>query len=137
MIYGSVTCVSIIYLIIAITGCSLAGLGERATDRGPRMGVADQPGNAYYHFFEAHLSLKKGQVDRAIEIMQQARVLDPESAYLRRELASLWLMKKDTTQALELLNGILADYPEDVESLVLAGRIHQNMNNQKKAIDAY
>jgi predicted Zn-dependent protease len=55
-----------------------------------------RPVNAYYLYSEAHLNLKKGNVDRAIENMQQALKLDPHSVYLKRELAGFWLMKKDT-----------------------------------------
>ena len=90
-----------------------------------------RPVNAYYLFSEAHLSLKKGNLDRAIELMQQALAQDPESVYLKRELAGFWLMKKDTAAAIQLLDDILVDHPDDVETLILAGRIHQNINQPK------
>jgi predicted Zn-dependent protease len=96
-----------------------------------------RPVNAYYLFSEAHLNLKKGNVDRAIENMQQALKLDPDSVYLKRELAGFWLMKKDTTSALKLLDDVLISHPDDIESLILAGRIHQNINQPKAAMDAY
>ncbi|BBO67169.1 hypothetical protein DSCA_10990 [Desulfosarcina alkanivorans] len=96
-----------------------------------------RPVNAYYLFSEAHLSLKKGDVDRAIENMQRAMALDPQSAYLKRELAGFWLLKKDTASALKLLDDVLASHPDDVDALILAGRIHQNLNQPEAAIKAF
>jgi tetratricopeptide (TPR) repeat protein len=96
-----------------------------------------RPVNAYYLYSEAHLNLKKGNVDRAIENMQQALKLDPHSVYLKRELAGFWLMKKDTTSALKLLDDVLISHPDDIESLLLSGRIHQNLNQTKAAIASY
>ena len=105
--------------------------------RTPASETRSQAVNAYYLFSEAHLNLKKGNVDRAIEIMQQALALDTDSVYLKRELAGLWLMKKDTTAAIGLLDEILANHPDDVETLILTGQIHQNANDQQKAMDAF
>jgi len=129
--------VTIILCIISAAGCTTAGWQTRLSDRSPMPQTRDRSVNAYYLFSEAHLNLKQGRVDQAIEIMQQAQALDPESIYLRRELASLWLMKKDPAAAIELLDEILAEHPDDVETLILAGRIHQNLNQRQKAIDAY
>ena len=63
--------------------------------------------------------------------------LDPQSAYLKRELAGFWLLKKDTASALTLLDEVLATHPDDIESLILAGRIHQNLDQPKAATEAY
>ncbi|MBC2713098.1 MAG: tetratricopeptide repeat protein [Desulfosarcina sp.] len=123
--------------LIYFVGCTLTGLGSRGPSRIPRADTRDWPVNAYYLFSEAHLSLKKGNVDRGIGIMQQALALDPDSVYLKRELAGFWLMKKDTTAALQLLDDILVTHPDDVESLILEGRIHQNINQPKAAMEAF
>ena len=129
--------VTVILCLIFVSGCTLAGSGYRLSDGSPVQQNRKRSVNAYYLFSEAHLSLKRGNVDRAIEIMQQAQALDPDSVYLRRELANLWLMKKNTTAAIELLDDILAGHPDDVETLILAGRIHHNLENHQKAIEAY
>ena len=119
-----------------MVGCTFIGPGSGAV-RGLEPQYGDRPVNAYYLFSEAHLSLKKGRVDEAIAIMQKAQQLDPESVYLKRELAGMWLRKKDVGAAQELLDGILEDHPDDVETLLLAGRVYQNRKHHEKAIDAY
>jgi predicted Zn-dependent protease len=87
-----------------LPGASLTDMGVTGPNRRAHGDDGGPPVNAYYLFSEAHLNLKKGNVDRAIENMQQALVLDPDSVYLKRELAGFWLMKKDTTSALKLLD---------------------------------
>jgi tetratricopeptide (TPR) repeat protein len=57
--------------------------------------------------------------------------------YLKRELAGMWLMKKDTAAATELLDEILSSHPDDIDTLLLAGRVYQNLQNSQKAMDAY
>ena len=117
-----------VYCLAGFAGCAWHGENIRNTapDR-----QAQRPVNAYYLFSEAHLSLKKGRVDQAIEIMQQALALDPDSTYLKRELAGMWLMKKDTAAATELLDEILSSHPDDIDTLLLAGRVYQNLQNSQ------
>lgn len=122
---------------MSVAGCALTTMGSRVPDLSPMVDRRDHPVNAYYLFSEGHLKLKKGNVDGAIENMQQALALDPHSNYLKRELAGFWLMKKDTTSALKLLDDVLINNPDDIESLILAGRIHQNLNQPEKAMEAY
>ena len=95
--------------------------------------VDSRPVNAYYLFAEAHLDLKQGKLDRAIDRMQQALVLDPESVYLKRELANMWLLKKNTGEAVRLLETILAHHPDDVDTLILLGRVRQSSDPQQAA----
>lgn len=127
----------IMICVIFVCACSPMGVGSKVKRVASESEQPDRPVNAYYLFSEAHLSLKKGNVDRAIERMQQALALEAESVYLKRELAGLWLMKKDTAAALALLNNILADHPDDVETLILAGRIHQNVNRPQQAMEMF
>ncbi len=127
----------ILWIVFVVTGCSLAGLHSDRSVLIDRAAQWNRPVNAYYLYAEAHLSLKKGDVDGALRIMQEALVLDPGSVYLKRELANLWLMKKNTTEAIRLLEEILAKHPDDVETLILAGRIYQSQEESQKAIDAY
>ena len=132
--------VKTIYIILCmtfITGCALTNSGLLSTSRNLAPDSRNRPVNAYYLFSEAHLSLKKGDVDRAIELIQQALVLDPDSVFLKRELAGFWLMKKDATAALDLLDDILINQPDDVDTLILAGRIRQNINQTQAAMEAF
>ena len=133
----SLTAIVLSFLVLGLTGCALTGPGLGFGGRIETPPYKDRPVNAYYLFSEAHLSVKKGDIDKAITIMQKALQLDPESVYLKRELAGMWLRKKNTAAALELLDSILKDDPDDIETLLLAGRVNQNLKQPDQAADAY
>jgi predicted Zn-dependent protease len=133
----AVNCTFITLCLICLAACGLTGLGSRGPGWKRLPDARVRPVNAYFLFSEAHLALKKGNLDRAIELLQQALVKDPESVYLKRELAGFWLMKKDTTAAIQLLDDILTDHPDDVDTLILAGRIHQTVDQPEAAMDAF
>jgi hypothetical protein len=58
--------------------CTLATTGTRYRQTEACPDPQDRPVNAYYLFSEAHLDLRKGNLDGAIENMQQALMLDPD-----------------------------------------------------------
>ncbi len=128
---------SLIIGCLLLLGCGHSESGRWLQSRSSAPETDDRPVNAYYLFAASHLVLKAGDVDHAIELIQKALAQDPASTYLKRELARLWLIKKDMKTAITLLEDILASHPDDVETLILAGRVHQNIGAQTKAIDAY
>ncbi|MGD9058488.1 MAG: tetratricopeptide repeat protein, partial [Desulfobacterales bacterium] len=116
------------------------GCASNTTHKMPSLfsrSVEDQPLNQYYYFTEAQIQRKKGNLPKAIELLKQAIALDPESLYLKRELATIYLQNKDDASALEVLEGILKDHPNDIRSLILYGGIKQVRKENQAAIDAY
>ena len=72
-----VKCLFVILCIIPLAACSLMRAGVDKTDRNPSTDVRKRPVNAYYLFAEAHLSLKRGDLDRAAEIATQNAYWNP------------------------------------------------------------
>lgn len=99
--------------------------------------VEDQTGNRYYYFTEAQIQRKKGNLPKAIELLKQTIEMDPDSLYLKRELATVYLQNKDDGNALAVLEGILKAHPDDIRSLILYGGINQVRKNNQASIDAY
>ena len=93
--------------------------------------------SSYYFYTEAQLALKKGQVDRAIQLLQKTAELDTTSVFIYLELASLYLNQKKTSQAVLTLEKGLAIDPDHVEALILYGNINQTLNHKDKAKQAY
>jgi tetratricopeptide (TPR) repeat protein len=137
MTFKSVKAISLTSWIIFFSACSLTGIGPHQSPSSSPASTRIWPVNSYYLFSEAHLSRKQGNLKRSVDLMQQAVAIDPESIYLKRELAGLWLLQKETTTALKLLEEILAHHPDDVETLMLAGQIYRNTGEAEKAIDAF
>jgi tetratricopeptide (TPR) repeat protein len=93
--------------------------------------------NSYYYYTEAQILKNRGQIQSAIEMMQEALAYDPEAIYVRRELATLYLQNQEEERALEMLQAILTDAPGDVPTLMLLGRIYQNRDEVEQAKATY
>jgi len=123
-------------LVLSIFACT------PAVSRKPQGNI--QPGtesvrgdNSYYYYTEAQLAIKKGQMDHAIQLLQEASVIDPGSVFLYLEIASLYLSQKKTSEAvLTLEKGLVID-PEHVDALIFYGNINRNLKQNDKAKQAY
>ena len=122
-------------VVFFIWGCTSTSSSQ--TSSLFRFTTEDQTGNQYYYFTEAQIQRKKGNLANAIELLKQAIELDPDSLYLKRELATVYLQNKDDANALLILEDILKDHPDDIRSLILYGGINQVRKNNQAAIDAY
>lgn len=78
-----------------------------------------------------------GDFDQAAGNLEKAVALDGESTYLKRELALLYLKKKDPARALATMKTALEAHPDHVATLILYGKIEQEQKNLKAAKDAY
>ena len=127
----------ILMLMAWVVGCASVWEESGPNHRLTEMDEPEPPVNSYYHFSQAHFKAMQSDFDGAIAGLQDALSLDPESLYLKKELAGLWVMNKQNAKALETLDEILAVHPDDVEALILSGRIHQRMNQTERAMAAY
>jgi tetratricopeptide (TPR) repeat protein len=99
--------------------------------------LIQQPDNRYYYFTEAQIQRRMGNLDKAIVFLKRASDMDPDSLYLKRELATVYLQGKEDENAIGVLEDILEEHPNDVKSLILYGGIQQVRKNNAEAIDAY
>jgi tetratricopeptide (TPR) repeat protein len=99
--------------------------------------IIERPENRYYYFTEAEIQIKKGNLAKAIELLKKAIEMDPDSLYLKRELATVYLRNKDDENAINVLEGIINEHPTDVRSLIIYGGIKQVHKDTPAAIDAY
>jgi len=99
--------------------------GKSATARG------------YSLFMASELEMKKGNLDRAAVLMQQAIQADPKSPYLQFQLAVLYLLQRDQTKALQVIEGIIETHPSYVDALMMLGRISQGQGRMQTAKKAY
>lgn len=107
----------------------------------PSMPVQKSPvqrqNNAYFYYLESQELSRQGKIPEAVAALQKAVNLDPDTGYLKRELAALYIQQNRDSEALELLGQVIADDPGDAEALLLKGRIHQNANRMAEAKAAY
>lgn len=96
-----------------------------------------QTENRYYNYIEAHLHLKKNNLDKAIYYLNKTIKLEPENLYLQRELALLYLLQKDNLKALNIVKNIIDKNSRDIDSLIMYGRIKQSLKQIDDAKEAY
>lgn len=92
---------------------------------------------AYYYFTAAQLKLKKGDVNEAVWLIEQAIRFDSGSIFLQLELANLLLIKKDETAAMHLVQKVLSVEPLNLKALTMAGQIYQQQGKIDAALAAY
>jgi len=54
---------------------------------------------SYYYFIEAQIQRRRGNVDKSIQFINQAIEMDPDSSFLKKELAKLYVQQKNNPRA--------------------------------------
>ena len=115
-------------------GCALNSTPKTTPSYGQTL--IHQTLNSYYYFTEAQIERSEGNLEKAIVLLNQAIALDPESVYLKREIATVYLQNKEDENAIRVLEDILKAHPDDVKSLILYGGIRQVRKDNEAAIKA-
>ncbi len=97
----------------------------------------DDAEGSYFYYMEAQLQWAGGNLDKASIFLEKAIRVDPQSAYLKNELAMLYLQQNNVEKARSVIKSILAKKPDDVDALILLGRISQSQNKINDARSAY
>jgi tetratricopeptide (TPR) repeat protein len=129
------TFIIIIIIISFYPGCTSVEKKARPSSKKPVASYA--PDSSYYFFTEAQIERKRGNFEKAIEYLEKAIKIDPESLYLKRELALFYAQENNGHKALVITKNILKIKPDDVETLILSGKIHHNLKNNVAAKEAY
>ncbi|MBW2411882.1 MAG: tetratricopeptide repeat protein [Deltaproteobacteria bacterium] len=135
-------CLLRFFYIIAIS--IVVGCAANSTDRAPatkkntvKPAAFNAPENQYYYITAAQIQRKKGNLDQAILLLRKALNLDPDSPYLQRELATVYLQNKEGAKAIEVLEELLRRHPDDIKALIIYGGTKQVRKENADAIAAY
>lgn len=90
-----------------------------------------------YYFSRAQFEIINNDIENAIEHLSMAAALDPDSLYLKKELATLYLHIDDSDNAFRIMEEILARQPDDIETLIIYGKMHQIAGLNGKAANIY
>ncbi len=81
------------------------------------------PDSSYYYYLESRIYSADKKHEKAIDSIKKAIDLDQESIYLRIELITLYLKKKELDQALKEAEKLVSDNPDNAECLHILARI--------------
>lgn len=129
-----------VFAISIAAGCATNTLEENAPANRKKITEAPAyygPQNQYYYFTTAQIERKKGNLDKTIALLRKAIELDPESIYLQRELATVYLQNKEGAKAIDVLEGVLQRHPNDIKALIIYGGTKQVRKENTDAIAAY
>ncbi|MBU1169864.1 MAG: tetratricopeptide repeat protein [Proteobacteria bacterium] len=112
----------------ALTKHPAPGLAKIEKVQAPKL----EPGEKahVFYFLQAELNRQKGDVDQALVYMNKAIEADPESMFLKMELAKLLVYKNDIPEALTLIRKGLEDHPENIDFLTVLAQIKLMQNNE-------
>ena len=129
--------VAIFFVVVFFSaGCTQNSTPKRKPAFGHSL-MHHQTDNRYYYFTEAQIQRRMGNLDKSVVLLKKAIEMDPDSLYLKRELATVYLQNKEGENAIGVLEDILKEHPNDVKSLILYGGIQQVRKNNTEAINAY
>jgi len=116
-----ITAVVAVLFITATSGCMQRPIKPQAGDIA--RSVPSHSGERYYYYALSRFFKNKGQLADAIDLMNKVGELDPDSAFIQRELALLHLNNKDAQAALKIIEAALGRHPEDIALLNIYGRL--------------
>ena len=91
--------ISSITIFLAI-GCAASPINQPSAPAITKSKTFYGPENQYYYFISAQVQRKKGNLDKAVVLLRKAIELDPDSFYLQRELATVYLQNKEDDNAI-------------------------------------
>ncbi|MFZ5568813.1 MAG: tetratricopeptide repeat protein [Thermodesulfobacteriota bacterium] len=120
---------------LLVSGCIHAQSPEEPRVTGPAANGGS--GNSYYFYTTSQLQKNNGNLTQALADLQTAIRLDPESLFLKKELALIYLQQGNTDEALPIVQEILKKNPDHADALIMMGSIEQNRQNNRAAQEAY
>ena len=140
-IFLKLTVFGIIFLFL--TGCFFNKTPLSTSDTTPAEEPSEHPAfsrqseSSYYYFTEAEIQKNKGNLERAIHLLEKAIENDPGSSFLKRELALISLQQKKNVKALKTVQGIIDSDPNNVKVLILYGKLKQELKEIPDAERTY
>jgi len=92
---------------------------------------------AYSHYIEGILLEKEGKITAAIEAYKKSLEYDPQSRFLRREIAKLYFRSGDLNSGLEILEKLVQENEKDSETNLILAQVYLVKGDRKKAISCY
>ncbi len=120
---------------VIASGCATTGPKIVTIEDPPPLSLI--PDSGYYYYTQSQIHRINGDTKKAITFLQKAIDLDPKSIYLKRELAILHLIEKEYRAAETLLTDNLDRKSDDIESLIMLGRMKELLKNNKGVKEIY
>ena len=95
----------------------------------PPEAAIQEPVSSYYYYSEAQIALKQRDVQKALAYLQAAVEVDPDSTFLRKELAAILVRVRQPQAAFDQIEAVLSRTPDDVDAWLVSGSIRQMLGH--------
>lgn len=130
-------CLIAVLLMTGGAGCTVPSAEVNVKAAKPPSKTASGYESPFYYFSRAQFEMLHDELEKAIEHLVKAISLDPNSIYLKKELATLYLHLDESEKAFGIMEDILALQPDDIETLTIYGKMHQIAERNAEAKKIY
>jgi tetratricopeptide (TPR) repeat protein len=132
----------LIVLILVGAACAPRPIPVKAVDsvdpkKDQALKIYEEVESPYFHYIRSELHMRAGDFDRAIDELIKAVNLDPASSFLKKELITLYLHKRNTAKALKVAQKLVKLEPKDTDALLIEGKLRQMLNQNDEAKEIY
>lgn len=100
-----------------------------------------KPANKYYFYLESQLLKNRGHLNKAITCLETAvgleKMSDSKPVFLMEELLNLYIIRKDTLNALNLVEQLIKLQPRRIKLFLLAAKLKLTLKDWEGARDTY
>lgn len=125
-------------ITVLISGCvstpDKAALHKPAKIYSEKMPSDKSP---YFNYLKAELLKQRGDIDQSVSTLKKAIKNDPDSAFLRKEMITLYLHQHDTDKALKAAKEMVDRNPDDTDGLIILAKLNQMLHHEDEAMDLY
>ncbi len=125
-------------ITILISGCVFTP--DKAALHKPAQvysGTVSSDKSPYFNYLKAELLKQRGDQDQSIDTLKKAIKNDPDSAFLRKEMITLYLHQHDAGKALEAAQAMVDRAPDDTDGLFILAKLNQMLHHENEAMDLY
>ena len=126
--------ISLIFLFLC--GCAInnKGVSEPVTKYSP---MDFENKDSYHYYLMSQTQQRNQNLDQAAAYLKQAIEHDPDSSYLKIELAKLYIDMGNNSGAVSILEQSLKKVPDDLETLILYGKLKHALKDFDVAAVCY
>jgi tetratricopeptide (TPR) repeat protein len=124
-------------LLLFCFSCTAAGDYRVMSQGADGQQESADPGCAYFYFLWGNSAVNDQRYEEALQAFEKVLVCDPDSEYIMRDIAIVFLHLDKKKEAIEWLQKIIARHPSDTENRILQAKLYAGLNDFDMAISIY
>jgi tetratricopeptide (TPR) repeat protein len=128
--------IKLTFILLLLVSCTQKVVSNKAVDKKILVYEDSVSYESYYNFTVSRMYLYDNDLAKSIEYMELAEIADPGSAYLKYNLAQLYISANLTEDAKAKLKEVIEIDEDNVESYKLLGRLMSTSSSEKDKKEA-